>query len=91
MKLELWQFTKFCVRLLKQSVLTSKMAYGVVGRRFWRMKNPKTIQKVLRCTVCGMVMSIWRKQSKNKASGHVKHMYCPKCNETTEHIELEDD
>ncbi|QEM43099.1 helix-turn-helix DNA binding domain protein [Bacillus phage Chotacabras] len=45
----------------------------------------------LECEVCGNVTMLWRKRSKMKQKQHLKHMYCPKCKETTGHYELRDD
>lgn len=51
------------------------------------MKRQKTVMATLECDKCGSKMSIQRKASKQKKQGHVKHMYCPGCKETTAFIE----
>ena len=48
-----------------------------------------TVQKSLQCQECGNVAVIWRKESKNHGTGHKKHMYCYRCQETTAHLELD--
>lgn len=36
---------------------------------------------------CGMVFPIARPVSKKRSDGHIKDLYCPKCNKITKHIE----
>ena len=43
------------------------------------------------CSKCGHQTMIFRKRSKLKTIGHVKHMYCPYCKETTPFIEFGSD
>lgn len=47
-------------------------------------------QKRLECVKCGLIQPIWRKDSKNKLSGHLKHIWCPSCEKKTVHIELDE-
>ncbi len=42
----------------------------------------------LRCTECGAVFILWRLQSRRRAEGHVKHLWCFCCQEVTAHREL---
>jgi len=51
------------------------------------MKKQKMVTSKLHCTVCGNTQSIPRKRSKRREEGHIKHMFCIRCNETTAHIE----
>jgi len=44
-------------------------------------------QKTLACPECGNKQRIWRKSRRNKAAGHIKHMWCYKCKAVTGHIE----
>lgn len=46
-------------------------------------KTGKVEMTQLRCPQCGTVNIIWRKKSKLKKDGHLKHMYCPICKEVT--------
>jgi len=39
------------------------------------------------CEECGTEMLIPRKRGQRREKGHVKHMYCYKCKETTAFIE----
>lgn len=47
-----------------------------------------TIQKELKCSECGYIFPIHRKAHRNHTSGHIKHMYCPKCMQITAHVEM---
>ncbi len=42
---------------------------------------------VLVCRECGTEAPIWRKSSKRKKQGHVKHMWCHACEKVTAHVE----
>lgn len=42
---------------------------------------------VLVCAKCGTESQIWRKSSRRKKRGHIKHMWCHKCQSVTAHIE----
>lgn len=48
-------------------------------------------QSDLWCKECGFNMIIPRKRSNLREVGHIKHMYCPKCEEETAFIEIEVD
>ena len=48
----------------------------------------KTLQKDLKCTVCGNVQQIQRKANKNRKTGHVKTFWCPYCLKEQDHVEL---
>lgn len=45
-------------------------------------------QTVLVCRICGTEALIWRKSSKRKKRGHVKHMWCHVCEKVTAHVEV---
>ena len=48
----------------------------------------RTIMKELKCTVCGDVFPIQRRINRNRAKGHIKHLWCLKCREVTAHKEI---
>lgn len=41
----------------------------------------------LYCTVCGLPQSIIRDSARRRPTGHIKHMYCFKCEDVTAHME----
>lgn len=44
------------------------------------------------CTQCGCKgLPIWRKKSKEREAGHLKKLFCLKCNKETNHIEIKPD
>lgn len=45
----------------------------------------------LRCGVCGFRAHIFRKESRQKKRGHVKHMWCSRCRKVTAHYEERED
>lgn len=50
--------------------------------------NLITIKALLKCEVCGNEQTIRRKASKKKKRGHIKHLWCVKCNKKTPHVEI---
>ena len=42
------------------------------------------------CPRCGTIQTILRKTAKQKKYGHYKKLYCFKCKDTHNHIELKD-
>ena len=42
----------------------------------------------LECRRCGHRAVIWRKRSRLKEPGHVKHLWCAKCEDRTPHVEM---
>lgn len=48
-----------------------------------KMKRQKMTMSTLHCEVCDTKMIIPRKVAQKREEGHVKHMYCPHCKETT--------
>lgn len=44
----------------------------------------------LECLDCGNVQAIWRKRSRLKELGHVKHLWCVDCRDRTKHREVRD-
>ena len=52
------------------------------------MKKGGTTQTILECPECKNTVQIWRKTSKQKLKGHVKHMWCPHCQKVVGFIEL---
>lgn len=46
--------------------------------------------KRLECVLCGTIAVIQRKDSKDRAAGHIKHMYCPGCKARRPHKELDE-
>lgn len=49
------------------------------------------VQTRLECSECGTQVFIMRKRGKQKKRGHIKHMYCIGCKETTGFIELKNE
>jgi len=47
----------------------------------------RLLDKTLKCSECGNVQVVYRLPSRNKKTGHIKHMYCPYCKVETAHIE----
>ncbi len=41
-----------------------------------------------KCTICGEVFEFWRKTGRKQKRGHVKHVFCIKCNADTPHKEI---
>lgn len=39
------------------------------------------------CPECGLRMTIPRRRSRKRAEGHIKTMYCAKCNEVRDFVE----
>lgn len=52
------------------------------------MGKQKASSTILLCPECKKRFKIWRKTSKQKKKGHVKHMFCPYCRQTVGFIEL---
>lgn len=50
-----------------------------------------TLPTYLNCEVCNNTVPIFRKRHKMKEKGHVKHMWCFKCKDTTAHIEVKEE
>lgn len=48
----------------------------------------KLEQVTLECMECGVMQTIWRKASRLKERGHVKHLWCPGCRDRTAHVEV---
>lgn len=46
--------------------------------------------KNLECLYCEFPMTIQRRDSKNRPAGHVKHMWCPRCQARRPFIELDE-
>jgi len=51
----------------------------------------RVTQSRARCTRCGATFVFWRRQAKKRAPGHRKHLWCPRCQRVTAHIEQSDD
>lgn len=47
----------------------------------------KRVYSNLNCTVCGASMIIPRRQSRRRKEGHIKTMYCYKCDKVTDFVE----
>ena len=52
------------------------------------MGRKNTTPARLECPECGYVAEIRRKSSKLKKAGHVKHMWCPVCEEVRGFVEI---
>ncbi len=58
------------------------------GEEMPRVGNTRNYAvKVLRCPKCNKTQTIRRKRSRNKKTGHVKHLYCHNCLKETGHVE----
>lgn len=55
-----------------------------------RNKSQKLSEVRLVCSECGNDTTIWRRRSKLKEKGHVKHLWCARCLERTAHVEVEE-
>jgi hypothetical protein len=62
---------------------TDKLA-KMSGRRKY---NPQW--RVFVCSICGEKVAAPKKRRYQTAVGHIKHMYCFRCQYTTEHIQIE--
>lgn len=51
------------------------------------MKRQKMFYSRLVCEECGNEFKVPRKRAKKREEGHIKHMHCIKCQETTAHVE----
>ena len=51
----------------------------------------KLEQVALECRECGNRQTIWRKKSRLKEPGHVKHLWCICCEDRTAHVEIRED
>lgn len=52
------------------------------------MRRQKTFTTEHKCQECNAITTIHRKMAKRKERGHIKHMYCYRCHDTTAHAEL---
>lgn len=50
-------------------------------------KSIRTVETFLICSVCDNVYPMFRHKGKQKKDGHIKHLWCYRCKETTAHIE----
>lgn len=51
-----------------------------------------TIMSEFFCTQCGCKgIPVWRKKGKEREAGHLKRLFCLKCNKETNHIEIKPD
>lgn len=48
----------------------------------------KTLRTTLKCTCCGELIPIQRRMGKQKKKGHIKTIYCHKCKDVVQCIEL---
>lgn len=55
------------------------------------MKGKRNIEETeLRCMECNNKQKIQRWQGYKKKEGHIKHLYCFKCKDTTAHEEIKE-
>lgn len=52
-----------------------------------RKYNPQW--RIFVCSICGEKIAAPKKRRYQTAVGHIKHMYCFRCQYTTEHIQIE--
>lgn len=43
------------------------------------------------CPICGNIQTIFRQSNKCREFGHIKTIWCFKCKEKTNHIEIKDE
>ncbi len=48
----------------------------------------KHIQTAIQCPICGNISYIFRKAGKQKKAGHLKKMYCFKCKQDVNQVEI---
>lgn len=53
-----------------------------------RKRERRILVRYFACQVCGDVMPATKSKGPTH-EGHVKHMWCPKCREVTEHVQTE--
>lgn len=46
-----------------------------------------TIEKTLQCSECKEIHTIHRRRCRNRKKGHIKDIWCYKCEKMTKHIE----
>jgi hypothetical protein len=52
------------------------------------MKNRVKMQECkLKCSTCNNITTIQRRRGELRELGHIKHLWCYKCKDTTAHIE----
>ncbi|WP_317380425.1 hypothetical protein [uncultured Intestinimonas sp.] len=54
-----------------------------------RRVRSRTQKRVFRCTVCGETAPAAKGRGPRTGPGHVKHMWCVRCREVTEHRQEE--
>jgi DNA replicative helicase MCM subunit Mcm2 (Cdc46/Mcm family) len=69
--------------------------FGIVIQRngmlkMTKQKDPRMVQSKLICQECGEKVVIQRRKAEQCKLGHIKHMYCPNCNETRAFTEIKD-
>ena len=53
-----------------------------------RNKRQLMVETKFVCPDCGTIISIPRKKGDQHPTGHIKHMHCYKCKETTGFVEI---
>jgi len=48
----------------------------------------KIVRAYLRCLECGRIEKIWRKETKKHSVGHLKDLWCPRCQRVTKFTQL---
>lgn len=51
----------------------------------------RLIKTRLICPICGNIQTIVRRNSKQKKFGHLKYLWCYKCQQRINHFELKDE
>ena len=54
-------------------------------------KRENVFMTTLKCENCENTAVIIRRKSKKKKTGHIKDLWCYKCQETTKHVESYDE
>lgn len=55
------------------------------------MKKLRTFTRYFRCLDCQTEIPLQRMKNKRRSVGHIKDIYCIKCNTITKHEELPDE
>lgn len=50
--------------------------------------NRPTVETIVICKDCDNKKRIWRIRGRTHPAGHIKHTYCDKCKNVTEHIDM---
>lgn len=58
-----------------------------MDKKFHKHTPPQ--MRVFECEVCGGRSIAPKRRCSSTANGHIKHMYCWRCKDTTKHIQID--